>query len=120
MAMTGASGAAYGIRLLEVLQSVDIRTHLIVSKAGALALKYETDKSVSELKPLADELHGIGDIGASIASGSFQTLGMIVAPCSIKRRIESTSADRAALYKGVAPGGTLTFPRACRSGISFV
>ena len=88
VAMTGASGAAYGIRLLEVLRSVDIRTHLIVSKAGALALKYETDKTVSELKPLADEFHGIGDIGASIASGSFQTLGMIVAPCSIKTMSE--------------------------------
>jgi len=88
VAMTGASGAIYGIRLLEVLRAVGVRTHLIVSKAGGMALKYETDMAVGDLKSLADEVHSIKDVGASIASGSFRTLGMIVAPCSIKTMSE--------------------------------
>ena len=91
VAMTGASGAVYGIRMLEVLRSAGIKTHLIISKAGALALKYETDLSVSDLKPMADEFHGVGDVGASIASGSFRTLGMIIAPCSVKTMSEIAS-----------------------------
>ncbi len=89
--MTGASGAIYGIRLLEVLRAVGVRTHLIISKAGALALRYETDMTVSQVKALADETHAIGDIGASIASGSFQTRGMVVAPCSVKTMSEIAS-----------------------------
>ena len=89
--MTGASGAIYGIRLLEVLRTVGVRTHLIISKAGALALRYETDMTVSQVKALADETHAIGDIGASIASGSFQTRGMVVAPCSVKTMSEIAS-----------------------------
>ena len=91
VAMTGASGAVYGIRMLEVLRSAGIKTHLIISKAGGLALKYETDLSVSDLKPMADEFHGIADVGASIASGSFRTLGMIIAPCSVKTMSEIAS-----------------------------
>ena len=88
VAMTGASGAIYGVRLLEVLRSAGVRTHLVISKAGALALGYETDMTVSQVKALADETHAIGDIGASIASGSFQTRGMVVAPCSVKTMSE--------------------------------
>ena len=91
VAMTGASGAIYGIRLLEVLRSAGIRTHLVVSKAGALALSYETDLALSEVQALADETHPIGDVGASIASGSFQTRGMVVAPCSVKTMSEIAS-----------------------------
>ena len=91
VAMTGASGAIYGIRLLEVLRASGIRTHLVVSKAGALALRYETDMALSEVQTLADETHPIGDVGASIASGSFQTRGMVVAPCSVKTMSEIAS-----------------------------
>ena len=91
VAITGASGAIYGIRLLEVLRSAGVKTHLVISKAGALALGYETDMSVSEVKALADETHPIGDVGASIASGSFQTQGMVVAPCSVKTLSEIAS-----------------------------
>ena len=91
MAITGASGAIYGIRLLEVLRSAGVKTHLVISKAGALALGYETDMTVSEVKALADETHPIGDVGASIASGSFQTQGMVVAPCSVKTLSEIAS-----------------------------
>ena len=91
VAITGASGAIYGIRLLEVLRSAGVKTHLVISKAGALALGYETDMTVSEVKALADETHPIGDVGASIASGSFQTEGMVVAPCSVKTLSEIAS-----------------------------
>ena len=91
VAMTGASGAIYGIRLLEVLRASGVRTHLVVSKAGTLALRYETDMALSEVQALADETHPIGDVGASIASGSFQTRGMVVAPCSVKTMSEIAS-----------------------------
>ena len=91
VAITGASGAIYGIRLLEVLRSAGVKTHLVISKAGALALGYETDMTISQVKALADETHPIGDVGASIASGSFQTQGMVVAPCSVKTLSEIAS-----------------------------
>ena len=88
VAMTGASGAIYGIRLLEVLRAAGVKTHLVISKPGVMALEYELGKSVSDIKPMADEFHAIQDVGASIASGSFQTLGMIVAPCSVNTMSE--------------------------------
>ena len=91
MAMTGASGAIYGIRLLEALRSAGVKTHLVISKAGALALRHETDMTLSRVRALADETHPIGDVGASIASGSFQTRGMVVAPCSVKTMSEIAS-----------------------------
>lgn len=81
--ITGASGTIYGIRLLEVLKPLSIETHLVVTKAGQLARGYETDLSLQALKKLADVYHPSHDIAASIASGSFKTLGMIVAPCSM-------------------------------------
>ncbi|EHL29281.1 UbiX family flavin prenyltransferase [Legionella drancourtii] len=86
--ISGASGMIYGIRLLEMLRQASIETHLIVSKSAQLTRKYETDLSLAELKALADVYHPWNDIGASIASGSFQTLGMIVAPCSMKTLAE--------------------------------
>lgn len=82
--ITGSSGIIYGIRLLEVLKTLPIETHLVVTKAAQLSLQYETDLSLSALKSLADVTHPIADIAAPIASGSFQTLGMIIAPCSMK------------------------------------
>lgn len=82
--ISGASGIIYGIRLLEELRSLDVETHLVISKAGQLTRAHETTMSASELKALADVYHPYNDIAASIASGSFKTLGMIVAPCSMK------------------------------------
>ena len=82
--ISGSSGIIYGIRLLQVLRNLPIETHLVVSKAGQLTRAYETDMSAAELKALADVYHPYTDITASIASGSFKTLGMIVAPCSMK------------------------------------
>lgn len=83
--MTGATGAIYGVRLLQVLRSQqDWETHLVISSAGLVNLKYELEMDRTELYALADVTHGINDIASSIASGSFKTEGMIVAPCSMK------------------------------------
>lgn len=88
--LSGASGIIYGIRLLELLRTAEIETHLIVSKSAQLTRNYETDLSLADLKALADFYHPWNDIGANIASGSFQTMGMIVAPCSMKTLAEIT------------------------------
>lgn len=83
--MTGATGAIYGVRMLQVLQAQeDWETHLIISDAGVVNLKHELDMKRSDLAELADVTHGIKDIAASISSGGFKTEGMIIAPCSMK------------------------------------
>jgi flavin prenyltransferase len=83
--MTGATGAIYGIRLLEILKTLpDWESHLVISEAGLVNLKYELEMDKKTLYQLADVTHGIHDIAASIASGSFKTEGMIIAPCSMK------------------------------------
>ncbi len=82
--ISGASGAIYGIRLLEALKNLDIDTHLVLSRAARITIAQETDYSVSDVESLATFSHAPEDIGASIASGSFPTLGMVVLPCSIK------------------------------------
>jgi 4-hydroxy-3-polyprenylbenzoate decarboxylase len=86
--ISGATGIMYGIRLLEALREASIETHLIVSKAAEVTRTYETDLSSQDLRNLADISYPIGDIGAPIASGSFRTMGMIIAPCSIKSMSE--------------------------------
>lgn len=82
--ISGASGVILGIRLLEVLRPLDMAVHLIVSPAARVTIAQETDWKVSDVLELADVVHPHTDIGASIASGSFATSGMIVIPCSIK------------------------------------
>ncbi|MCI5106334.1 MAG: UbiX family flavin prenyltransferase [Pseudomonadales bacterium] len=83
--LSGASGVIYGIRLLQVLQQLDeVETHLVMSDSAQINIAVETDHSVAEVKALADHVHSNKDIGASIASGSFKTAGMIIAPCSMK------------------------------------
>ena len=85
IAISGASGVIYGIRLLETLmQDKAIETHLVLTPAARATITQETEWKVSDVEALADVVHKPGDIGASIASGSFDTMGMIVAPCSIK------------------------------------
>ncbi|MDD9783124.1 UbiX family flavin prenyltransferase [Priestia megaterium] len=84
VAISGATGIIYGIRLLEVLKRLDIETHLVISQSAQVTLNYETDMKMQELKELADVTYSVKDIGAAISSGSYQTMGMIVAPCSIK------------------------------------
>jgi 4-hydroxy-3-polyprenylbenzoate decarboxylase len=82
--LTGASGVIYGIRALELLHGSDIETHLILSPAARITIAQETDWKVSAVEALATARYDHRDVGASLASGSFATLGMLVAPCSIK------------------------------------
>jgi polyprenyl P-hydroxybenzoate/phenylacrylic acid decarboxylase-like protein len=85
LGMTGATGAIYGKRILEVLRDLgDYETHLVISDAGVLNVQYELGLKRSELGVLADVLHRVDDIAAPIASGGFKTHGMIIAPCSMK------------------------------------
>ena len=85
IALTGASGAIYGIRALQALQAADdIETHLVISPSAQYTIAEETDMAVDDIKALADQVHSFKDIGASLSSGSYQTLGMLIAPCSVK------------------------------------
>ena len=83
--ISGASGAIYGVRLLQVLREVpDIETHLVMSQAARQTLSLETDLSLRDVQALADVVHDARDIAASISSGSFRTMGMVILPCSMK------------------------------------
>ena len=82
--ITGASGSIFGVRLLEVLRDAGVETHLVMSQWAARTLVHETDYSVAHVQALASERYAIGDVGAAISSGSFHTLGMIIAPCSMR------------------------------------
>jgi 4-hydroxy-3-polyprenylbenzoate decarboxylase len=86
--ISGASGIVYGIRLLKVLQSSDIETHLVMSKFAELTRLAEVDITSKALRDLADVVYPISDLGAAISSGSYQTMGMIIAPCSMKTLAE--------------------------------
>ncbi len=82
--IAGASGVIYGVRMLEVLKNQGIETHLIISDAGKLNIRIETDYDVDEVLAMADVTYNNKDIAASVASGSFLTMGMVVAPCTVK------------------------------------
>ncbi|WP_428248065.1 UbiX family flavin prenyltransferase [Ferrovibrio sp.] len=86
--ISGASGVIYGIRLLESLKDSEIETHLVVTRAAEMTIAYETTYTAKDVKVLADKVYPLEDVGAAIASGSFQTLGMVVAPCSMKTLAE--------------------------------
>lgn len=82
--ISGASGAIYGIRALEVLRDAGVETHLVLTKTAAMTIAYETDWTLAKVKKLAHVVHSNEDLGAAVSSGSFKTLGMIVAPCSMR------------------------------------
>src|ERR1700743_1688786 len=82
--ISGASGAAFGIRLLEACSELGIESHLVMSKPGEMTIGYETDLTPKQVAAKADKLYAIGDIAAPIASGSFPTNGMVIAPCSVR------------------------------------
>ena len=82
--ISGASGTVYGIRILQALQGSGIETHLVMTESARITLAAETAFSVAEVEALASEVHHVRNIGASIASGSFQSLGMVIAPCSVR------------------------------------
>ena len=83
--ISGATGAIYGVRILEVLAGVkDVETHLVMTRAAKLTIQVETTHSVKEVEAMADRVHDINNVGAGISSGSFRTEGMVIAPCSMK------------------------------------
>jgi len=84
VAITGASGSVYGVRLLEMLQGSGVETHLVMSRWGARTLVHETSYTPEQVNALASVVHPLTDQGASISSGSFVTMGMVVAPCSVR------------------------------------
>ena len=86
--ISGASGVIYGVRMLEILKKTDVETHLVMSRSAELTLTYETNFKIRDVRKLASVTHPIGDIGASISSGSFPTMGMVMVPCSIKTMSE--------------------------------
>jgi 4-hydroxy-3-polyprenylbenzoate decarboxylase len=82
--ISGASGVVLGVRLLELLRELDVESHLIMSKSAQVTLAYETDLKLAEVTGLADHCYRIDDMAACISSGSYRTLGMVIAPCSMK------------------------------------
>ena len=100
--ISGASGIIYGVRALELLKAAGVHTHLVVSKAAEMTLAYELDMSAKELRALADEYHPSTDIGASISSGSFRTVGMLIAPCSIRSMSEIATGVTGSLMSRAA------------------
>jgi len=100
--MTGASGAVYGVRLLEACKELDVETHLVISKAAEITLIHETDLSGSEVKKLATESYKPADIGAAIASGSFRNAGMVIAPCSVRSMSEIATGTTSSLLTRAA------------------
>ncbi len=92
--ISGASGAIYGIRLLEMLHDVgDIEVHLVMTATAKMNVRIETDRSVADIERLASEVHDHRNLAASISSGSFRTMGMVVAPCSIKTLSSVATSD---------------------------
>jgi 4-hydroxy-3-polyprenylbenzoate decarboxylase len=89
--ISGASGVVYGVRMLKVLREIGVETHLVVSQAGRLTAHYEMGLDAAALNALADVHYGAADVGAAISSGSFKTLGMVVAPCSMRSLSEIAS-----------------------------
>lgn len=102
IAITGASGVIYGIRALELLRETDIETHLVVSKAGELTITYEVDLHPKKLRDLANHYHPVSDVGASISSGSFRTMGMLICPCSMRTMSEIATGATSSLVSRAA------------------
>lgn len=100
--ITGASGVIYGVRALEMLRGTDVETHLVMSKSAELTLAYETDRKPRDVRALASVVHPIGNVGASIASGSFHTMGMLVLPCSVKTMSEIAGGVTSSLMSRAA------------------
>jgi 4-hydroxy-3-polyprenylbenzoate decarboxylase len=100
--ISGASGAIYGVRMLEILRDCGVETHLVMSRSAEMTLTYETEHKPRDVKKLASVTHPIGDIGASISSGSFPTMGMVIAPCSIKTMSEIAAGVTSTLLSRAA------------------
>ena len=100
--MTGASGAIYGVRLLRLLGASSIETHLVMSRSAKITLSQEMDIGVAEVSALASVVHQVDNVGASIASGSFRTMGMVIAPCSMRTLAEIATGATSSLVTRAA------------------
>jgi 4-hydroxy-3-polyprenylbenzoate decarboxylase len=100
--ISGASGVQYGVRMLAVLRDTDIETHLVMTQAAEITLAYETRFKVAEVRALARVWHQVTDIAAAISSGSFRTMGMVVAPCSMRSMSEIASGVTSSLLTRAA------------------
>ena len=100
--ISGASGVQYGVRALELLRPLPVETHLVMSKSAELTVHHEMDRTVDAIRSLADEWHPVRNVGASVASGSFRTVGMLLAPCSIRTLGEITSGVTSSLLTRAA------------------
>jgi 4-hydroxy-3-polyprenylbenzoate decarboxylase len=100
--ISGASGSIYGIRLLAMLRRLDVESHLVLSNSAQVTLGHESELSADDLRAMADFSYAQSDIGARIASGSFRTLGMVVAPCSIKTLSEIATGVTSSLLTRAA------------------
>jgi 4-hydroxy-3-polyprenylbenzoate decarboxylase len=100
--VSGASGIVLGLRTLDACRDLGVESHLVMSRSSALTLAQETELSLADVQARADVTHKVGDVGAAIASGSFQTLGMIVAPCSVRTMSEIATGVTASLLTRAA------------------
>jgi 4-hydroxy-3-polyprenylbenzoate decarboxylase len=100
--ISGASGVVYGLRALDACRELGVESHLVLSKSAALTLAQETGLGVAEVNLKADVVHRVGDVGAAIASGSYRTLGMIVAPCSVRTMSEVATGVTSSLLTRAA------------------
>jgi 4-hydroxy-3-polyprenylbenzoate decarboxylase len=100
--ISGASGTVYGIRMLELLRKTDIETHLVMSKSAEMTMVYETKYKPKDIKAMASVVHPAADIGASISSGSFPTMGMVIVPCSIRTMSEIATGVTSSLVSRAA------------------
>ncbi|MBO6797470.1 UbiX family flavin prenyltransferase [Maricaulis sp.] len=100
--VSGASGIVYGIRALQILRELNIETHLVASKAAEMTLNYETDSSIAAFRGEADHVYKMPDVGAPIASGSFRTMGMLIAPCSVRTMSEIATGVTSSLLTRAA------------------
>jgi 4-hydroxy-3-polyprenylbenzoate decarboxylase len=100
--ISGASGVVYGVRMLEVLRDAGVETHLVMSKAAELTLAYEMDMKPKDVRGLASQFHAQAAIGASISSGSFPTMGMVIVPCSVRSMSEIAAGTTGTLLSRAA------------------
>ncbi len=100
--ISGASGAIYGIRILQALQGSDVETHLVMSESARITLASESSMTAPEVEALASEVHHVRNIGATLASGSFKTLGMVIAPCSVRTLSEVAYGNTTSLLTRAA------------------
>jgi 4-hydroxy-3-polyprenylbenzoate decarboxylase len=100
--ISGASGVVYGTRMLELLREAGVETHLVMSKSAEMTMAYETDYKAEDIRAMADQFHSVKNVGASISSGSFPSMGMVIAPCSIRTMSEIATGVTSSLLTRAA------------------